>query len=142
MSTSANSVYYRVYRKGIFIEEHRQNRLCKSTIKQELAQYQPPEDYSIILRCPDEDEKDYFSQEMLLKDYLNGVKVPWKGKTSETKIRNTMNAKKQITFNVTIGSNNDEVTEKMLIQAAFDTELTFNNLKPEMRMHIGEVTHV
>lgn len=77
MSTSANTIYYQVYRKGSFIDEHRQNRLCKSTIKQELAQYQPPEDYSVILRFPDEDEADHLSYEMSLKDYLSGVKVTW-----------------------------------------------------------------
>ena len=78
MSTSANVTYYQIYRKGKYVDEHRQNCMCKSTIRKELGQYQPSKDYSIILRWPDENEADHFTYEMPLEDFLGGIKVTWK----------------------------------------------------------------
>lgn len=79
MSTSANVTYYQVSDiKGNRIREHRQNCLCKNSVRGELATYQPPEDYTIVLRWPDEDEANHYTEGMSLKDYLDGKKVVWR----------------------------------------------------------------
>jgi hypothetical protein len=78
MSTSANVTYYQVFNKsGNLVKEHSQHCLCKPKVKEELAVYQLSEDYTIILRHPDEDEADHYTLKMSLKDFLNGKKAVW-----------------------------------------------------------------
>jgi dCMP deaminase len=72
MSTSANVTYYRVYRKGVFVKEHRQNALCKSKIHEELSQYSPVEDFTVVVRWPDEDEADHLGEPIPLSKFLRG----------------------------------------------------------------------
>ena len=78
MSTSANVTYYQIYKDGKFVKEHRQNHYCKFRIKEELAQYQPSKDYTLICRWPDEDEVDRYTAGMPLNEYINGKKLKWK----------------------------------------------------------------
>jgi len=77
VTTSANVTYYEVYKDGALVKEHSQHAYCKSRIREQLLAYVPAEAYTLILRWPDEEEEDHFSKEMLLSDYLNGVKVEW-----------------------------------------------------------------
>ena len=48
-----------------------------------------------------------------------------------------MNAKKQLDFIATIGSNDDNVTEAMMLQKIFELETKFNEDNPNMRLHFG-----
>jgi len=75
--TSANVTYYGVYKDGKLIKEHSQHALCKPKIREHLQSYPNPEELTLILRWPDENEEDHFSKSMSLADYLNGVKVQW-----------------------------------------------------------------
>ena len=72
MSTSANVTYYRVYKNGVFVKEHRQNALCKSKIHEELSQYSPVEDFTVVVRWPDEDEANHLDDKMPLSKFLRG----------------------------------------------------------------------
>jgi hypothetical protein len=79
MSTSAHITYYTVYDKcGKQIEEHRQNWMCKITIRKELEKYTPITDFTVILRHPNEDEVNHYSEPMKLSHYLAGHMVTWK----------------------------------------------------------------
>lgn len=78
MSTSANVTYYQIYKNGKFIEQHRQNCMCKFKVRDELAQYQPAEDYTLICLWPDEDEAPHYTVEMPLNEYMGGKKLTWK----------------------------------------------------------------
>ena len=76
MATSANITYYIVKDKnGRIVGEYRQNCLCKDVKTEKLKLHVPYEDFTIILRWPDENEVDHFTEEISLKDYLNGAKV-------------------------------------------------------------------
>jgi len=75
--TSDNVTYYGVYKNGILVKEHRQNLLCKFTVKEKLKTYSNPEELILILRHPDENEVDQFSQPIFLKKYLDGAKISW-----------------------------------------------------------------
>jgi len=78
--TSANVTYYGVYKDGKLIEEISQHAYCKDRVKEKLAQYTPPEDYTLIARWPDENEVDHFTREISLADYVNKTKtLRWKG---------------------------------------------------------------
>ena len=48
-----------------------------------------------------------------------------------------MNTKKQLDFMATIGSNNDDVTEAMMLQKIFEMEMKFNEDNPNMRLHFN-----
>ena len=48
--TSANVTYYQLWVGDKYIGEERQNCMCKTTIMQRLAMYQPVERYDIMAR--------------------------------------------------------------------------------------------
>jgi hypothetical protein len=48
-----------------------------------------------------------------------------------------MNAKKQLDFMATIGSNKNDVTEAMMLQKIFEMEIKFNEDNPNMRLHFN-----
>lgn len=75
--TSVNVTYYQVYKAGKFVKEHRQHHYCTPTIRTKLAEHQPPEDFMLVLRYPDEEEVDHFSEQISLADYLNGKEPVW-----------------------------------------------------------------
>ena len=79
MSTSANVIFYDVYNKRHqYLKTHRQNMLCKDHVTEELEHYQPPEEFTVVGRWPDEDEKDHFSEPKNLALFLADKKLEWK----------------------------------------------------------------
>ena len=76
--TSANVTYYQIWAGEKFIAAHRQNCMCKTHIKEDLAKYQPADGYDLILRWPDENEADHYTNRMSLKDYMEGKKPVWR----------------------------------------------------------------
>lgn len=80
MTTSANVTYYGLYLAGTLIREYSQHAYCKARDwKKDLAEYVPPEHYTVIARHPDEDEVDHYSQPMSLVDFLSGTRFVWEG---------------------------------------------------------------
>jgi len=81
--TSANVIYYRVYRKGeqTPIHKYRQNVLCKDSVTDKLKALRDNEmscDYELELVWPDEYEFPNLSRRVLLKEYLEGqIKDIW-----------------------------------------------------------------
>lgn len=76
--TSANVTYYSVYKGDELIKEHRQNCMCKLTIRDRLERdHFPTSDFTIVARWPDENEVDHFTEPMKLTDYLAGKKLVW-----------------------------------------------------------------
>jgi len=77
--TSANTTYYTLAKlDGTFAGRESQNCMCRSTIRQTLAdKYQPVDQYLVQLNHPDEDEVDHFSKWMNLQAYLAGERVAW-----------------------------------------------------------------
>jgi hypothetical protein len=74
MSTSANVTYYDVFKDGKWVKEFSQHHYCKSiNLKEKLAEFQPPEVYTIQRRYPDEDEVDHLSNPLNLKLFLEGA---------------------------------------------------------------------
>ena len=73
MSTSANVTHYWVKNKfGVGVAEYSQHAYCKNSITDNLKKHQPPEDFMLQARHPDENECDNYSKEVNLKDYLDG----------------------------------------------------------------------
>lgn len=77
MSTSANVTYYQVFKNGVFVEEHSQHALCKSKIHEKLAKYSPVEDYTVVIRWPDENEVDHLQDPIPLSKFLRGERSGW-----------------------------------------------------------------
>lgn len=78
--TSANVTYYEVWegdKFDKFIGEECQNCMCKYTVRERLAKYQPAEKYTLRLRWPDEEEEEHYSESINLKAFMDGGKVEW-----------------------------------------------------------------
>ena len=77
--TSANVTYYRLYfiDGNEIIHEFRQHCLCKSNVKDNLANVDDPHKYELELMWPDENEAPHYSKRIPLTDYLDGKKVEW-----------------------------------------------------------------
>ena len=60
--------------------------MCKDTKTAKLKSHIPHEDFTLVIRWPDEDEVDNYTVEMSLKDYLNGMKPVWADENGDPKV--------------------------------------------------------
>jgi hypothetical protein len=68
--TSANVINYTIFKDGIEVGTHRQNIMCKRC-NDSLLKFSPPSDFTILAHGLDEDEMEWFGDEINLKDWLD-----------------------------------------------------------------------
>lgn len=67
--TSANVINYTIFKDGIEVGTHRQNIMCKRC-NDSLLKFTTPSDFTILSHGLDEDDMEWFGDEVNLKDWL------------------------------------------------------------------------
>jgi hypothetical protein len=72
--TSANVINYSIFENGIEVGSHRQNIMCK-TCNDGLLKFQPPHKFTILSWGYDENENDWYGDEIPLDEFLSKNKA-------------------------------------------------------------------